>query len=763
MIRRQRAQPCRRAIAILSAAMGAALAGCSSGTDEADLFRVTRLAEGQSVTAPEGSTRPPTRSAILVDRYYPTGFFQPLSIDAFASQKIAGTPPFQTPSPQQPITQPDPWEPLMLSDNPPESAGEPVVVHSRPAMSWFNAEIPTGSLDFKYYFEQDRTKQGGGTSTASTNTFQETISVVDQAYILSPNLLDLKLGGTFGLQQDSFTADGERRYSPGILDGWDVTGVILRNETAPLSLYSHRTEQIVTPDFSPSLQSTDTTYGANLLIRSESLPTSLDFHHSDDSQVELAGGTANFKMSQDLFHWHTDAIALPHQTLSWDYNYNNISEQESGGGPVNYQTHDANLNHTYTFGPADVSSLASSLSATEQTGTLAYDRLHLDENLLLQHTDDFQTHYEYTLEQVTTGGITQTSNALDVGLSHHLFKSLVTTADVGGALIDSSDNNNIEQLFGRTDFSYRKLIPYGTLLGDLNLGWQWQQTSEGTGPIPVINQPYTFSNSQPLVLTQPNIDPKSIQVLSSAGMPYVKGRDFVVNSVGNLIQIQRVVSGLIPPDGGILLDYNLLPEPENTTTTANGGISARYDIDKGLLTGLSPYVRYSKQEQTIDAGAMTSTLVPNSFDDIVIGADWRIWQITCNAEQQWHEATLVPFDATRFSIRFNQKLDLWTTASLAASYTALDYYGENDNATDEAFTAALERKFSKEFTVRVRAIWLDDRDQLFGNTKGLEEQIEAEWTHRQTHVYARVRNATLSTGAQDSTFQVFDFGISRRF
>jgi hypothetical protein len=58
---------------------------------------------------------------------------------------------------------------------------------------------------------------------------------------------------------------------------------------------------------------------------------------------------------------------------------------------------------------------------------------------------------------------------------------------------------------------------------------------------------------------------------------------------------------------------------------------------------------------------------------------------------------------------------------------------------------------------------LNDRDELFGNTEGLEEQLEVRWKHNQTDVYGRIRNATLLTSNVESTFQVFEFGVARRF
>src|SRR5208337_3390564 len=215
-------------------------------------------------------------------------------------------------------------------------------------------------------------------------------------------------------------------------------------------------------------------------------------------------------------------------------------EQEQDSPAIHYENHNASLNDVFYFGAQNASSLSSSASLTDQIGDLAFSQFRLDENLRVQHSSDFQTHYDYTLNQSDISGINQINNQLDVGFVHHLFQSLLTTGDVGGSLLNETGGSEVEQLFGKLNFDYRKTVPYGRLLANLNLGWQWQYSPQGTSQTPVINEAETFNNSQPIVLTQPNIDPSSIVVLSSAGVPYLKGTDFSVNTVGNLIQIQRI-------------------------------------------------------------------------------------------------------------------------------------------------------------------------------------------------------------------------------
>jgi hypothetical protein len=643
-----------------------------------------------------------------------------------------------------------------------EDQGGPIVVGGgAQSPSLFHVDMPSGTFNFDYLYEHDSTQQQGVTSGTTDNRYEETVNLLTNAYVLSPNLFDVNLGGTVGLQQESFDGPGGKQYTNSLLDGWDVSGTLLRDEGAPLTLYTRRTEQFITPDFSPSLDSTDTSYGGSIDVRSNSLPTQLQAYQENDVQTQ-AGGLTNYQMTEDVVHWHTDVIDLKHQTLAWDYTYQNTSEQEEQSPAIHYETHNASLNDVYYFGTQNTSSLSSSASLIEQIGDLSFSQFRLDENLRVQHSSDFQTHYDYSLDQSNISGINETNNQLDVGFVHRLFASLTTTGDVGGSLLNETGGSEVEEIFGRVNFDYRKTVPYGLLLSNLNLGWQWQYSPQGTSETPVINQAETFNDSQPIVLTQPNIDPSSLIVLSSAGVPYLKGTDFSVNSVGNLIQIQRIVGGLIPPDGSVLLDYDLLPQPANTTNTGNFGIGSRYEIEKGPLSGLAPYVRYSLQDQSIDTQS-TTQLIPNSYTDVVAGVDYRVWKFIFNAEQEWYDSTLVPFNASRFSGRFEEQLDRATSATLSGNYAYMDYYAEQDYVNDASISAVLNRKIGDDWSVSTRVIWLNDRDELFGNTEGLEEQLELRWKHNQTDIYGRIRNATLRTNSVESTFQVFEIGLSRRF
>jgi hypothetical protein len=132
-------------------------------------------------------------------------------------------------------------------------------------------------------------------------------------------------------------------------------------------------------------------------------------------------------------------------------------------------------------------------------------------------------------------------------------------------------------------------------------------------------------------------------------------------------------------------------------------------------------------------------------------------------EQGWHDSTLVPFDSTRYSVIWSQHLTTGYTGTLTASYAQVDYYGEHDLVQDTNVAASLTKQISPRLSLTGRIAWINDHDKPFGNTDGLEEQVEADWHYRQTDFYARFRNAYLNSTVTRDGFQTVEVGLKRSF
>ncbi|HSV14560.1 MAG TPA: hypothetical protein VLI90_09880, partial [Tepidisphaeraceae bacterium] len=348
------------------------------------------------------------------------------------------------------------------------NSGGPIVLgeqHEKPDAVHFDPV--TGSVNLLARYDANTSDQGSTHERAAESLFEETATVESGGYVYHPNIFSFHVGVTGGLSQQLFDSSNASPQTDKTgfdsLYGWDISGTFLRNEYAPLTLYTRRFEQFIQRDFSPSERSTSTTYGANLDIRSRIVPTTFQVYHSDDTLTSLAPGVG-YDLTQNVAQWHSEADPTANQKLIWDASFNNTYQAPNIGPSFTINSGDANLSHDISFGKDKASSLLSSINYTNQTGDIAFNRLRWSESLRLKHSEQFLTQYNYAFDRESFQGSEQTNHRLNAGFVHHLFESLTTSGNVGGALTDLGSGGNIEQFFSSLGFDYRKNVPFGVLL-----------------------------------------------------------------------------------------------------------------------------------------------------------------------------------------------------------------------------------------------------------------------------------------------------------
>ena len=639
----------------------------------------------------------------------------------------------------------------------------PIIYGQQEKHDWLSLDPPHAAVEVKYRRESDVTESDDGQETEFTEErFEETLELWTLGSIYHPNFVELDLAGTFGLAQVDLDSDvGQDRGDDEIYE-WDTSATFLRKETDVLTLYSRRNRQLITRQFGPSLESTITTNGAILDMRNKTVPTRLEVFHSDQVQDSL-DDVGDLSLSQDAFIWHSDWRPSLNQAWAWDYSYNAVDQETEGFEPTSFDTHDAALSHSIDFGPKDKHNLSSSLTYFEQAGDFPFDRLRWNELLRLRHDDTFETRYQYTLDDQTVSGIDQTQQTAMTGFTHRLYKSLVTTGSVGIQDLARSDGADSFETFADLDFDYLKKVPYGRFTANMGFGYSHQENDARDEITQIVNDLRTFNNGFPIVLTGANVIPGSIVITDPSGLILLQpGLDYRIDTFPDRVEIDRIIGGSIGSGDSVLIDYQLAPQGANVTTTDTFNLGGRYDIQEGPLAGLSLFARYARQDQNIDSDN-PDEFIPNSFTDVVYGAEYQFWEFLVGAEQQLHDSTIAPFDATRLYGRWVRPVSLDTTVSLNTAFTTVDYTDTDNRIELWTISGQVHHRFSRKLSVLATVLWRDERDDLRGHTEGWEQQLELRWNHRQTHVYALIRNSMLETETQDNTFQFIEIGLRREF
>lgn len=609
-------------------------------------------------------------------------------------------------------------------------------------------------------YAHDETRTPTSTNEVRELRFEETLSLSTRGHVVHPNLIEFpKLDGTIGFAQSEIEAGAEDFTVNSEIYEFDAQAKILRLEPTNYTVFARRNRDLVNRDFGVSIENTTTTYGASLDSRSGNLINRLEVFRTDAEQVALDDST-DFTFAQDTFLWTGMYRIDLNRRFQWDYTFNSLEQSsETFDLTSSNDTHDAEVEYAWQFGPRGSSEFNSIVRYFDQSGDFNFQRLTLDERLRLVHSDRFRTDYLYRFEQQSRDDFDQTQHRGEAGFTHHLYRSLITRGRVGATLLDAEEAGT-DEIFGTLDSEYSKTVPLGMLRLNLGLNAARQQTDGGGFVSQVIDQSVSFTDPNPIIIFGNDVDVQSIT--NPAGILYRPGIDYVVRPRANGVEIERVVTGSIVPGQPVLIDYTLGPEEDHTLTTTGFSFGGQYTFERGPLRGLALFARYALQEQEIDPVDATG-VPPNDVTSKLFGAEYRIWSLTLRAEREIYDSTLLPFEATRLSARLVHLLDPRTSLTGDATYSLIDYHDPENQVELLSASAQLQHRFSRELTARAHVLWRDQTDDLGGASSGFEQQVELTWKHRQTEVFMLLRNATFDSETLDTEFQLFQVGIRREF
>ena len=588
----------------------------------------------------------------------------------------------------------------------------------------------------------------------------ELLGLSTHGYVQDPSVIDFDVAGTFGLEQRWEKINGVNDNGNDFLYDYNVAATVLRDSSAPLTLSAARTIEFDNQPFSETFQSTTNTYDATWNIRSPKYPTYFRFLHNDVTQDSLSG-IDDFRSNQNAAQWHTDVIFSPASRLAWDYNYSSVDQTNALGEKSSFDVNTLGLVHSYEFGPALKNSLTSTVNYTNQVGDFAQERLLVDENLQLHHSDRLETFYQYQFEHTIYPEVDTSLNRLQAGFRDKVFDGLQANGKVGGLTMDQSGAGT-DEVFANLDFDYSRKLLDGLLSGQVQLVSDRQYNQAQMTEAHVVTT-RAFGPSQQIVLAYQGIKTDSVAIRSASGTDiYADGLDFSTTYEPNRVIIQRIPDGTIPPDTPLLIDYDVDPRPANTTTTNSMNAGLRYDFERGWGRGLSLYVNYFVQDQDIDSN-QPGAFIADDVNALTYGAEYHLWRLRFKAEHTNYDSSLAPFRSDLIGARYEDRIlhDLRLTAD--ATQVVTHFEDDDNKSTALTLSGAAEYRLSPSLRARASIAYLNLDDDLSGGANGLEEQFALKWVDGDTTVKGSVRHSDLQTDTEDTSFLFFMLSIERRF
>lgn len=456
-------------------------------------------------------------------------------------------------------------------------------------------------------------------TTGQTSVDQEEVLVQEElklggsGWIYHPALLDVD--ATFGVLFNQDFADNKRGESSETTLNqfdYDVRLGILPYKPYPVSLFASQLRSQVDSPFTPRREVDTFRYGAALALQQLAVgelkvPTRMMYRHQETETSSFSSGSDNFRERDEVEVVMDNKTARTRNRAR--YNWKSLAS-ESRGAKTDSSRHDVRLFQEREF---DRGSLSSQFFLAKNIGTFDTLSLSVNENLGLAHDHSFNSSYGYAFSYQETEGLEQAVHSGTAGISHQLYESLSSSAQINSTYSDS-DIGTIWAGGGGGQLGYKKKIPGGSF--GLRFAPTYLYTDEDieSGISSTFGERQEVQVATNIILNNRLVLTSSILIFDPAtDIPFIEGVDYTVVPLGERTAIQVIpgsdLDPLIPPlitQMAVNYDYRLEPSLTFSTLTLLSGFS----LD--LWDHLSGDVSYTKTEQELLEGERGETRLDDS-------------------------------------------------------------------------------------------------------------------------------------------------------
>jgi hypothetical protein len=643
--------------------------------------------------------------------------------------------------------------------------GEPIIVGARDAWDMFELHKLGAAVDSRVRWRSLRRSTEGEPDLTDTEMYlMGRVELSGQAFVGHKNLLDISGRVGIGIEDTNLESDfvNTSQHDSDLVLLYDINAFILAESTTPITAYSRREETQLDREFAGKIDSLNTEHGVMVRLKSLTFPTFIHvFRRENDQSDQL--GNIDYSLKQDSFSIRTAPQLENDQNLSIEYTLDLVDERQSRFYENSYTRHDAQISHDIKFGGDKEHTLRSNARLYDESGATAIRRYRLDEALRLRHTDRFGTRLDFAAEDTARADQWQRYLRAAGQARYELFESLIAIGGLGAERTDVTGNFSSSQYYADADLLYTKAVPYGRLDVAVGAGVNRQDNSEQGQPVTITDQALALDDAIPTILRRRNVVAGSVVVTDANGLRvYLEGIDYTIVAFPTHVEIRRVVGGAIAEGESLLVDYTVGPEPASTIDSTNATFSVRYTIERGLLDGLGVYLNYNWVDQTVD------TIDPSRFTldevkDLRYGVDYRIGQISLEADRRNHDSSIYPYDTTRFEARYDTRMGPGGSLAASVSHEISDYPSSDEQRKLTRATIRARGRVGSDLDYNVRLTYRDESSRLSSDLAGFEQSLEVTWRRGRTVINASIYNSILESDKTESLSQTVSLGIRRTF
>jgi len=606
-------------------------------------------------------------------------------------------------------------------------------------------EVTGGRIDVQGLFarSRDENKPDGPNYWSQESMARESVGVDTDGYVYHPNLAEYSADVTVGLVQERFRSNfPEPTFQPDKTDGnllqFDVQLNLLKIKPYPGRLYARRYEALEPRPFSPTTRRRSEKYGGEWRYVDSTIPTRVQVDHTTVDFDQLGTNELDYTQRDFIARLETGYNFTKDNFLEFLVEHRE-TKQQNKLSPVAFEfdVDDLRLGHRLRFGEDAESRLESNLNYYNQTGTFEVERAEWTETLSAVLLESLRAWLNWDLIQRDQGSfnspitIEDTLMRLTGSLEHKLYESLTTT--VGGRLEsqDFKDGPNIDRYGVHGGLRYRKENPVGVLQAAYRIGFQSTDNTGSDVFIPVIDEPHTFNDPFPIVLSGTNIVESSIEITDLPGTTlYLRDLDYALVKFPSRVEIYRIPTGRINNGQTVLVDYDLEPVPAYTLDQVRQNLLVRHEFEFGL----APYYRLDIQDQSVKPPDLASP-VENSYDKHALGLEYQDRKLSAKAEYQRSSGSLDSYDGVFLSGSFTERLGETGSLHFSALWSRIAFDEPDERlAKNLNLGAQYRQELVRHLNLDVSAMYRLLDDTSLGTSDGIDVDAMLELLYGKTTV-----------------------------
>jgi len=512
-----------------------------------------------------------------------------------------------------------------------------------------------GELNFNADYWEQQTVRNNFTEELSSTLFSGGLFLNSKSYFYHPNFLEVTLDAGFSPetgQRLSLVAPDQAETNT--LKKFYGQLSFFRQYPINLKVYASLNEGYSNRENLTNLKTNFKSFGSTFSYTNNFLPITVSYNQGSSDLEELLTNRTYRTETKTLegrtfkSFGENDTHQLLYSQNEYVYNDQFLAfNLNQTGTSIENKITSLSLNDNIYFDKKRDYNFSSLITKEDQVGTnLDYKRLQVLENLFFKLPWKFNFNSNYSYFDITQNSISTKQQNTSAQLSHLLYQSLYTSANYEYNTLKNTEFNetNIRTSY---DVRYVKKIPLkGLLTLHFKLNTNEQDRISDNQILTIINEDYTLTDGQILLLNNQSVDAQTVIVKDVTGtIIYQENLDYILIARNDFLEIQRIPGGLIANNSSVYIDY-IASQPGSynyNAVTTNYGANLAFFNQK-----IEFFYRNGNQDFLNPVNVDHFTF--DYYTQNVFGGRFNFGFLSGEIAHDNFESTILPYRLTRYNL-----------------------------------------------------------------------------------------------------------------